>query len=194
MKGFIGIDEVGRGPLAGPVTVCAFYLDKKHSIYAMFPKGLKDSKKLNKEKREEIFKQVKKEKMIFIVSSRSAEHIDKHGIVSSINACINSCIVGLEKKGIDTYKTPIKLDGGLKLPKEFKKQSTHIKGDENFPEIALASICAKVTRDRYMCNLAKKFPKYFWYENVGYGTKKHREAIKKHKPTKFHRKSFLKNI
>lgn len=200
MKGFIGIDEVGRGPLAGPVTVSAVFInDEKYVIKNIFNGKIRDSKKLNKIKREEIFNQIKKlgdVKIIYVVSSRTALHIDKNGINNSINACIQSCLKSLGKKlnqkSIDIKKVPIQLDGGLKLDEEFKNQSTYIKGDEKFVSIALASIVAKVARDKYMKKLAKIYTGYDWHKNVGYGTLSHRKAIRLHGITKYHRKSYLK--
>ena len=200
MKGKIGIDEVGRGPLAGPVTVCAVYInDEKKVLKDVFGGTIRDSKKLKKDSRNMMFEIVRKNKkletdIIYAVASHSAEHIDKNGINNSIRACMKSCLKSLEKKGVSVNSVHIQLDGGLYVDKTLKNQSTHIKGDENFVSIALASIIAKVTRDNYMEKLSKLHPEYAWESNSGYGTLVHRQAIKSHGITQHHRKSYLKNL
>ncbi len=194
MKMVVGIDEVGRGPVAGPVTVCAFvFLDqtlaKKKNLH-----NSKDSKKLTEKKRNEWFVQIKewqKEgKCDFVVTSVSAQMIDKMGIVPSVQKALNKSLTSLS---ID-LSAVILLDGGLKASSEFKNQKTIIKGDEKEPVIAMASIVAKVTRDGYMRKMAKKYPKYGFEKHVGYGTKAHYEAIKKCDLSSLHRKTFLKNL
>lgn len=193
MKYSIGIDEVGRGPIAGPVTVCAFTFYKKVSFQKTLPK-LKDSKKLSPAQRELWFAQIKtwqKEGVAdFKVSSVSAVVIDKIGIVPAIQKALNSSLRSLAPKA----QSLVLLDGGLKAPFEYKKQKTIIKGDEKERVIALASIVAKVTRDRYMQKIAKKYPEYGFETNVGYGTKKHYDVIAIQGVTSLHRRSFLKNV
>ena len=197
MKALIGIDEVGRGPIAGPVAVCAY--SAKTRIDVPRQKSgeklkLRDSKKLSRERREEWFAHIEQwkaeGKCDFHVAIIPAKEIDKNGIAPSIRKAIAIC---LEKINADTG-TLVLLDGGLKAPSQFKKQETIIKGDESEPVISLASIVAKVTRDRYMFKQAKLYPKYSFENHVGYGTKAHYEAIKKHGLTPLHRKSFLKGI
>ena len=195
----IGIDEVGRGPLAGPVTVCAVYL--KDSISAKreyFDGSIRDSKKLSLAIRNNIYLIIRKNRKInnidYGVSSRSAEHVDKYGINNSIHSCIISCLNKLKEKGVDINHVKINLDGGLKIKIDNLDQSTHIKGDENYVEIALASIIAKITRDKYMKKLANTCKGYGFENNVGYGTKNHIIAIKKLGITKYHRMSYLKGI
>jgi ribonuclease HII len=198
MKGAIGIDEVGRGPLAGPVTVCAFYMeDTQEVLEKIFANTVKDSKKLTKDIRNKIYQTIRKSRTIntrteYAISSRSAEFIDKHGIVKAIDACIISCFKQLYAKGVEIEKVAIRLDGGLKVKHFPALQSTYIKGDELYPEIALASIMAKVHRDSYMERLGKKWKGYKWEENAGYGTKFHIEAIKKLGKNKYHRTTYLK--
>ncbi len=207
MKYIIGIDEVGRGPVAGPVTLCACIIPKTFKIKKIFIDGkIKDSKKLKKDSRYKIYQTILKlrklEVVDFAVSSRSAEYIDKHGISKAIKSCIKSILNNLEKKKslyfcMSSQRTlgfsvEIVLDGSLYAPEEYKNQKTIIKGDEKELSIALASIIAKHTRDSYMEKLAKQINKYDWYNNMGYGTAKHMEAIKKYGLTKYHRKTYIR--
>jgi len=188
----VGIDEAGRGPLAGPVAVGAVLFLKR----ARFDfDGLTDSKKLTPSQREEWFRKMKdwqKEgKLRFAVSLVSNTVIDAKGIVPAINLGIERC---LKKLKVDPKHTHIFLDGGLKAPAQFLNQETIIKGDEKIPAISLASITAKVTRDRKMVTLSKIYPHYGFEIHKGYGTKIHADAIRKHGISKIHRKSFLKNF
>jgi ribonuclease HII len=193
MKATIGIDEVGRGPIAGPVAVGAFRINKKLDLKNIkIP--LRDSKKLSREQREIWFKQIKiwqKEgKCDFAVTMISAKEIDRIGIALAIKRALSRSIFRLSTLHFEL----VLLDGGLKAPIEFKNQKTIIKGDEKEPVISFASIVAKVTRDRYMFTQAKKYPMYGFENHVGYGTKAHYEAIKKYGMLDIHRKSFLKGI
>lgn len=193
MKRAIGIDEVGRGPIAGPTAVGAFCLSGKidSPILKGKPVPLRDSKKLSRGQREAWFLHIKKlrkeGKCDFAVVMVSAKSIDRIGIAQAIRNAMKSC---LEKVGAEP-KDMILLDGSLYAPKEFKKQKTIIKGDEKEPAIGLASIMAKVTRDSYMLKMAKKHPGYGFETHVGYGTRKHYEAIRRHGLTGLHRRSFL---
>lgn len=192
MNYIVGIDEAGRGPLAGPVAVgiCKVSPDFDFSI---FP-NLKDSKKLSEKKREEFIEkmnQLKKEGVLdFAVALVSNNTIDNSGIVFAIK----SGIKGLLEKLSISYDDKILLDGGLVTPMEFKNQETIIKGDELMPVISLASIVAKVSRDRYMKKISLDFPEYGFEIHKGYGTKKHTDAIRKHGLSTLHRKSFCKNF
>lgn len=192
-KYIIGIDEAGRGPLAGPVAVGTVKIKKDFN--KKFFKGIKDSKKLTEEERGtwfELAKNAQKRKELFFsVSLISNTIIDKHGISKAIKIGINK---NLEKLSVSKKESYILLDGSLKAPIEYKNQFTIIKGDEKIPLISLASIVAKVTRDRYMKNLAKKYPKYGFEKHKGYGTEEHRRAIKKHGSISIHRKSFIKSL
>jgi ribonuclease HII len=193
----IGIDEVGRGPVAGPVTVCAVLMTK--NAYKDFKESkicekLRDSKKLSEKRREEWFDRIQewqKEGMLdFAFFNLGAEGIDKFGIVSAIQKCLNKC---LEK--LDTpLDAKIMLDGGLQAPDKFIDQEAFIKGDANHPIIALASIVAKVNRDNYMKEKASEYPEYGLETHKGYGTKKHMEAIEKYGLSNLHRKSFLRRF
>lgn len=191
----IGIDEAGRGPLAGPVAVGAVKIKGHRMSSKMSSKSLpklKDSKKLSEKQREIWFEFLKEEKnkgnLNFAVALVSEKLIDKQGIVKAIKIGISRCLKLLSPI---TSSTLTLLDGSLKAPSEFKNQKTIIRGDESEPIISLASIAAKVTRDRHMMNLAKKYPGYGLEVHKGYGTKKHYKAIKKLGISVIHRKSYL---
>jgi len=186
-KWHIGIDEAGRGPLAGPVSVGAVMV-KSDFDFSIF-KNLKDSKKLSESKREEFFEVINK-KIKYKVVMVSNKVIDKKGISFAIRFAIKSL---LKKLNPNIKNTKIFLDGSLKAPVEFT-QETIIKGDEKIPAISLASIMAKVTRDRYMKKISNKYPAFNFDIHKGYGTKRHIEAIKKHGPSELHRKSFISRI
>lgn len=195
-KWIVGVDEVGRGPLAGPVAVGAVAINS--AIYGLRLKkefkGIRDSKKLSEKKREEWFKKIKlaqKEGEIkFSVSFVSSSIIDKKGIVFSIQTALNKSLSNLKVKPEQAH---IFLDGGLKAGKEYKNQKTIIHGDDLIQIISIASVVAKVTRDKLMVRYAKKFPRYGFQTHKGYGTKAHYFAIKKYGTTKIHRQSFLKS-
>ncbi|MDQ5971103.1 MAG: ribonuclease [Patescibacteria group bacterium] len=197
MKYIIGIDEVGRGPIAGPVAVCAFLSARQDlaGIIDGIDLPMRDSKKLTKIQREKWFEYLKHEKVKgncdFAVSYVSAEMIDKFGIVKAIQKALNT---SLEKLDFQNSDVSIYLDGGLKAPAEYTNQQTIIKGDELHPVISCASIVAKVSRDKVMANHAKEYPEYGFEKHSGYGTKAHYEAIKKYGATTLHRKTFLKGI
>ncbi|MEK9184962.1 MAG: ribonuclease HII [Patescibacteria group bacterium] len=187
---YIGIDEVGRGPLAGPVAVGV--IKTKHRVFGFWMKGIKDSKKLSPKAREVWYQKIKEAKekgeLDFIVSFISSKIIDKRGLTYSIKKAIS---ISLKKLLVDPKKCKVLLDGGLKAPKEFIFQETIIKGDEKEPIIALASIVAKVTRDNLMTKYAKKYPPYRFDIHKGYGTKAHYEEISQNPLTPIHRRSFL---
>ena len=196
MKFIVGIDEVGRGPLAGPVAVGAVcvsddILPKLKKFFA----GARDSKKLSVKKREEIFKKIKKAQksgiIRYIVRYENAKVIDKIRINEAIRSCIAKCLKNLK---INPKNTQVFLDGGLKAPKKFVFQKTIIGGDDKKMIISLASIVAKVSRDTLMCRLSKKFPKYGFEMHKGYGTRNHRLAIKKSGLSDIHRKTFRRNL
>lgn len=189
MRYQIGIDEAGRGPLAGPVSVGVVVLTPKFN--KKFFKGIKDSKKLTERARDEWFKKAKEAKLTgnldYKVALISEKVIDKRGITVAISRGIEKCLKDLK---IPKY-SHIFLDGSLVAPKQFKNQKTIIKGDEKIPIISLASVCAKVTRDRYMIKLSKKYPQYGFEIHKGYGTRMHRQSIKKYGVSSSHRKTFL---
>lgn len=193
MKYIVGIDEAGRGPLAGPVAVGVFVI-AENKLKKLDLNGLKDSKKLSKKKREEWREKIKKMKKEgiadFSVVLVSEKHIDKNRIHNSIKFGIEK---GIKKLKIGK-KDKIFLDGGLRLDKTFLFQDTVIKGDEKIPVISLASIMAKTERDKKMLSFAKKYPKYGFDSHMGYGTRKHAENIRLFGASPIHRKSFLKSF
>ncbi len=197
-KFVIGIDEVGRGPLAGPVAVCAFRAEiswlKEMAKDKKFLSGGFDSKKLTEKTREHWYQKVldlaKQYDLDWHISYGENESIDNHGLSLAIKNCIKSCLLGV---GAKTDTCHILLDGSLKADGQFK-QETIIGGDAKELAIALASIMAKVERDRLMVKMHDKYPKYSFHEHKGYGTKKHLDAIRKHGPSPIHRKSFLKKV
>lgn len=192
MTHIVGIDEAGRGPLAGPVSVGLVRIPV--GFNKTFFKGIRDSKQLTAEERELWYQLAlegkKKGELDFAVSLVSEKVIDKHGISYALRLGIRRC---LEKLGVAS-DSQIFLDGALKAPGEFKHQLTVIRGDEKIPVISLASIVAKVTRDRRMVRLAKKFPEFDFEINKGYGTRVHLSALRKYGRTVIHRQSFLKNL
>lgn len=193
IKSVVGIDEVGRGPLAGPVAVCAFKIPVAFKVVGFGP--LKDSKKLTPKKREEIFAKLeilKKEKKVdYSVCYESAKKIDKVGISKAIRNCLAKALKNIKAKPSECM---VLLDGALRAPSSFPYQRTIIKGDEKIRAIAFASIVAKVSRDALMCRLAKRYPKYNFEIHKGYGTKIHCKAIRKYGLSKEHRKCFCKNL
>jgi ribonuclease HII len=196
VKYLIGVDEVGRGPLAGPVSVCVIAIEKSvaRKIFSKFP-ALRDSKKMTEKKREEIFLLKDSVPEIFYeIKSCSAKEIDKIGISKCIKKCIAEGLKGLEKKGIDGGNSEVRLDGALRAPSTYPNQKTIIRGDDSEKIISLASVLAKVHRDNHMQKLHKKFPEYNFAQNKGYGTKAHIQAIKKYGQTSEHRKSFCTRI
>lgn len=190
----VGVDEVGRGPLAGPVAVCAV------SATPQVLRGIKrevfftDSKRMSGAKREAVYNfvrgEVEKGKLIFAVSFVSAKVIDREGIVEAIFKATSRSI---KRIGV-SESTCILLDGGLKAPKHFSRQMSIKKGDLSEDAIALASVLAKVSRDRRMERYDGKFPGYGFSSNSGYGTKTHIDSIRLLGPSDIHRKSFIKGL
>jgi len=189
----VGIDEVGRGPLAGPLVVCACAQEGK--IPKEFWNDVGDSKQVNEKKREEIFQMAhayKKEGLLrFALANVTAKEIDRIGMTAATRKGVKEA---LRKLDIAPEESDVRLDGLLYAPKEFKKQRTIIKGDQKEKLIGLASIIAKVARDTYMTRQARKYPEYGFERHKGYGTREHREAIRKHGNSPLHRASFCRNI
>lgn len=199
----LGIDEVGRGPLAGPVTLTLFarnpeiLTDKK--LLLLFPKNiLRDSKKLSAEKRETISKELfllhDEGLCFFFTASRDANAIDLRGI----SICIKECILELLEKAVKELKVSkntvkLYLDGSLHADESFIHQETIIKGDEKIIEIACASIIAKVERDEFMKKEGAHYAKYGFEKHMGYGTEMHRKMIQEYGPCELHRKTYLRN-
>ncbi len=198
MKFIVGVDEVGRGPLAGPVTVGIVVCEEK--IYKNLKKNKKlpplgkDSKKLTEKDREkysEVLLELKKQgKISFSINHISNNIIDTKGISFAIKKGIKDAF---KKLKIKLKNTEVRLDGGLKAPEGFA-QRTIIKGDEKEKIIAWASILAKVSRDELMQKMALKYPEYGLEVHKGYGTAKHIQAIQKYGVSRAHRLSFCKSI
>ena len=199
MNYVVGIDEAGRGPLAGPVAVGAVSILNPTTpglrrASKNFFKSIKDSKKLSPGDRELWFAlalEARKEGVLdFAVSLVSEKVIDRKGLSYAIKLGIKRSLVTL---GVPE-DSQVYLDGGIKAPEKFTHQLTVIKGDEKIPIISLASIVAKVIRDRKMVRLSKKFPEFNFDIHKGYGTSLHRKAIQKYGSTEAHRQSFLKHL
>jgi ribonuclease HII len=192
IKYVVGIDEAGRGPLAGPVAVGVVVVSKNFD-WKLIP-GVGDSKKVASKNRAAIFritKDLKQEgKLDFTVVLGSVKDIDKKGIAEVIRNCIQKGLNKLELKPDDCF---VKLDGALRAPSQFS-QETIIKGDSKELIIGLASICAKETRDTYMKRLAVKNPHYGFEVHKGYGTKDHRRLITQYGISKEHRMSYCQNV
>jgi len=174
-----GVDEVGRGCLAGPVFAAAVILNNK-----IKNKNIRDSKKIPFKERILLYEYIKKNS-IYAVGTASVSEINKMNI---LNASLLSMQRALNKL---SFKPSMAYIDGLFAPKEIKiKYKTFVKGDEKITCIAAASIVAKVSRDLFMIKLAKKYPKYSWHKNFGYGTGDHLSGLKKYGITKQHRKKF----
>lgn len=179
-----GIDEVGRGPLAGPVvTACAFIPQEKlrHPIW----KDVTDSKKLSPQKRDYLFEIIKYQ-CVYAVAEASAEEIDNLNIHHATLLAMKRAYEGM----CSQIQVSLALIDGKFAPSLPCKAQTVIKGDAQSLSIAAASILAKVTRDRHMARLHEEFPHYHWHTNAGYGTPDHLDGIARHGITPHHRKSF----
>lgn len=220
VKYIIGIDEVGRGPLLGPVAVGIMVIENEEYqtllAEAIFQPG-KDSKKLTPRKRSEYFAKInelkEKEVLNYGVFFESNTVIDKFGIVGAIKMAIRKGLENLLdrqlRKGSPSEservgRTPLPdakmenylvlLDGGLKAPAEYVNQKSIVKGDESELIISLASIAAKVTRDAKMEKLAETITRYDLKNNKGYGTAKHIADLRQYGPCDWHRQSFIRRI
>ena len=175
-----GIDEAGRGSLAGPVTAAAVILGKD-----LRNKDLNDSKKLSPKKRLELKKYIEKNALAYSVAFVDSSQIDKNNILNSTFKAMHMSL-----KGLDIEPDFIIVDGNLFKQYKDLEYKCIIKGDQKYQNIAAASILAKTYRDEYMTNLHLKFPEYDWIRNKGYGTRYHLDMITKFGRTKYHRKSF----
>jgi len=194
----IGIDEAGRGPLAGPVTVGLFYVAKillPEIEEEIFKTGIRDSKKLTAKRREKIFELLnswhKEGKVMIGHSHVGPDLIDKWGMTKSLAVGVKKV---LQPFAVRAEVLEVNLDGLLKAPAVFTNQATIIKGDEKEVAIALASVVAKVTRDNLMKKADLLYPQYKFLANKGYGTQAHIESLKVCGPCPIHRRSFLKKI
>jgi ribonuclease HII len=186
-----GVDEVGRGPLAGPVVAAACIFDRDVDIV-----GIDDSKKLSEKKREQFFDEIKEKALAYGIGEASCEVIDEINILEATKLAMKRAIDEadkmLESKGRDRIQ--IVIFDAVKIHDLKKEQMSVIKGDQTYFSVAAASILAKVTRDNLMKEYDKVYPEYGFASNKGYGTKAHYEGIKKAGITEIHRKSFLKNL
>ena len=178
-KYICGVDEVGRGPLAGPVTCCAVIMDLDDLI-----EGVNDSKKVSKNKREKLFDVIMSKAIAVSTVSYPPEKIDEMNILNATKACMKDAVTSL------AVKPDIVIVDALQLDIPYKTFGI-IHGDALSYSIGAASIVAKVTRDRYMEEMAKEYPQYDFEHNMGYGTAKHISALKEFGPTPIHRKSFI---
>ncbi|MFA5310555.1 MAG: ribonuclease HII [Candidatus Paceibacterota bacterium] len=188
-KYVVGIDEAGRGPLAGPVAAGAVLILEKDFKEAKKIKSVKDSKKLKEEKRKEVYLNlVKNKKVKWGIGMVSEKTIDRINILEATKLAMIKAVKNLEKKNkikIDF----LLLDGRMKLDLKVNQKSI-VKGDDKVFSISAASIIAKVKRDKLMERYDKKYPQYNFKKHKGYGTKEHLEKIKKNGACKIHRKSF----
>ena len=191
----IGIDEVGRGPLAGPVYVCGVAMKASQYKVARW-KGLTDSKQMTVRARQvwfEIAKELKGKGVVRIsLAKQSARAVDRYGINVCIAKCIEVILKDLATEPPSEYL--VLLDGGLRAPESYINQQTIIRGDQKKKIISLASVIAKVTRDALMQKLDSKYPEYRWGRNKGYGTSVHIEAIQEHGVTPEHRMTYLSRV
>lgn len=177
-----GIDEVGRGPLCGPVVCASVIMPLENKI-----EGINDSKKLTAKKREFLCEEIKKQAISYSIASLDEKVIDEINILNATKKCMINALNGLDVKPDLVLIDAVKLD--------IKEESLSIiKGDAKSYNIACASILAKVYRDKIMDKYHEKYPVYDFINNKGYGTKKHRDALKEFGYTDIHRKSFIKGI
>lgn len=200
-KYIIGIDEVGRGALAGPVVVAAALIKNvapmKVGIRGARFGGLRDSKKLSAKQREASYRSFREDPAIDFAAARIyPRRIERMNISRAANAAARRALKMLVAKREAAAHARIFLDGGLFLGngRQPKRARTIVKGDEKIPAIAIASIVAKVTRDRFMVRLAKRYPQYGFAAHKGYGTAKHYAALRKCGPCDAHRKTFLRSM
>lgn len=181
---FCGVDEAGRGPLAGPVYAAAVILSPDNPI-----PGLNDSKKLSEKKRELLFDEIVDKAVSFYIASASVEEIEKYNILNATFLAMRRAVEGLSVQPllavIDGNRTP----PGLPVPAQ-----TVVKGDALSESVAAASILAKVSRDRLLLELDKQYPMYGFAGHKGYGTAAHVAALREHGPSPVHRPSFLTKI
>lgn len=179
-----GIDEAGRGPLAGDVYAAAVILDPKNPIA-----GINDSKKISEKKRELLFDEIMSRAAAVSIGISTVDEIESMNILNAAMLAMKRAADGLEIKPDFALIDGNRIPSGLDMAAECV-----IKGDSFSASIGAASIIAKVSRDNYIKELAKKYPCYGFDKHKGYGTKAHREAILKYGPCPIHRKSFLKKI
>lgn len=178
-----GVDEAGRGPLAGPVCAAAVILPRGLEI-----EGLNDSKKLSEKKRDKLFDAICAEAVSYGIAFASVEEIEEINILNAAMLAMNRAIERLSVKPVLAL-----VDGNRNSAIEMPSRYV-VKGDAKCADIAAASILAKVTRDRYMLEMAEKYPEYHFEKHKGYGTKLHYEALREYGPCEIHRPSFLRKM
>ena len=174
-----GVDEVGRGPLAGPVVAAAVILDDRHAI-----KGLADSKKLSARRREALFDEIRAKALCCSVAQASVEEIDELNILQATLLAMRRAVMGLR------LPPKLVLVDGNRLPVLDIRAEAIVKGDDKVPAISAASILAKVTRDRWCLEYHQQFPQYGFDQHKGYGTADHLAALRLHGPCPQHRRTF----
>ena len=176
-----GVDEVGRGPLAGPVVAAAVILPRDFDVL-----GIDDSKKLSPKKREELFEVIKEKALAWAVGWVGPERIDEINILEATKEAMKQAV-----QGLSLPPDHVLIDGNFTVRALALPQTAIVKGDANSTSIAAASILAKVTRDRYMEEMDAVYPGYAFAGNKGYGTKAHYDGLKAQGPTPIHRKTFI---
>lgn len=182
MRYICGVDEVGRGPLAGPVTCCAVVMDLENII-----EGVNDSKKLSEQERNRLYPYILDRAVSVGLASYNNEIIDEINILNATKKCMQEAVLKLE------VKPDVVLIDALKIDLPYLVYPI-IHGDALSYSIAAASIVAKVSRDAYMTEIGKSYPEYLFEKNKGYGTAEHIKALKQFGATPYHRKSFIKNF
>lgn len=179
-----GVDEAGRGPLAGPVFAAAVIFDPEH-----VPEGLNDSKKLSEKKREKLFDEICEKALTYSIASASVEEIESVNILQATFLAMKRAVEGL------SVVPGLVLVDGNKIPQGLPSDARAvIGGDALSATIGAASVLAKVSRDRYMLELDKQYPEYVFSKHKGYGTALHYERLKEYGISPVHRRSFLKNL
>ena len=182
-----GVDEAGRGPLAGPVVAACAVIPLDYPFYY-----LNDSKKMSEKRREALFEVLQKEAVAFGIGIVSPERIDEINILQATYEAMREALKDMEKRF--SLSPNILLNDAVTIPGIPIPQKAIVHGDAKSLSIAAASVLAKVTRDHIMLEYDEQYPKYGFKQHKGYGTKVHREAILKHGPCPIHRRSFLKNL
>lgn len=180
---FCGVDEAGRGPLAGDVYAAAVILNDSVLI-----DYLNDSKKISESRREKLYDEIIRKADAYCIATATVEEIDRLNILQATMLAMKRAVEGLK------IKPELALIDGNRLPELDCPAQYLIKGDAKSASIAAASVLAKVSRDKYMKDMAKKYPEYCFEQHKGYGTKLHCEMLKKHGASDIHRKTFLKKI
>ncbi len=192
LKFTIGIDEAGRGPLAGPVVSAAVIIKKRI-------KGVKDSKALTPKARDVLFQQIIDNSIAFGIGLSTPEEIDKINILKATLLSMQRALASLQmnyrmKFGKEIVNALVLVDGNKTVPDITFPEKAIVKGDAKIYEISASSIIAKVTRDRVMTALSKKYPDYGFEKHKGYATESHRKAILQFGPSKIHRRTFLRKL